>query len=67
MARETMLEEMLQQLRDTGAEPRRLDEYIEVWTDAINHDGKLLPCPTCFAGYETGRLTPLRMQDGWAE
>ena len=46
---ETMLDETLQQLRDKGVDARRLDEYVEVWTVAIDHDGERLPCPTCFA------------------
>ena len=57
MALEAMQEEMLQQLRNRGADARRLDEYIEVWTDALDHLGAPLPCPSCFAEYGTGRLT----------
>jgi hypothetical protein len=63
MALEVMQAEMLQQLRNRGADARRLDEYIEVWTDAFDRIGERLPCPSCFADYGTGRLTRRPTQD----
>ena len=64
MALEAMQEEMLQHLRDKGADAQWLDEYIEVWTDALDHLGAPLPCPSCFLDGEIGHLNLLPTENG---
>ena len=66
MALELMRDEMVRQIKAQSATEVQIAAYLTDWNDAIENNGKPLPCPLCHLKGEIRRLKPISEEHGVA-